>query len=127
MEPQAVIGADGVRSVIRQAVIGDGPPRRSGYVYFRALLPAGKAPAGVSREDVTVWLLAGVHAVPAVRRTAAATGTGAIVWVATVSGGMLLRNLVFGRGTAAAFVVVATVFLGITMLGWRAARDWRAA
>jgi salicylate hydroxylase len=63
MEPQAVIGADGVRSVIRQAVIGDGPPRRSGYVYFRALLPAGKAPAGVSREDVTVWLLAGVHAV----------------------------------------------------------------
>jgi FtsH-binding integral membrane protein len=74
------------------------------------------------------WIaLAGVHAVPAVRRTAAATGTGAIVWVATVSGGMLLRNLVFGRGTAAAFVVVATVFLGITMLGWRAARDWRAA
>jgi len=63
VEPEAVIGADGVRSVIRQAVIGDGPPRRSGYVYFRALLPAGNAPEGVSGEDVTVWLLAGVHAV----------------------------------------------------------------
>jgi salicylate hydroxylase len=63
MEPAAVIGADGARSVIRQALIADGPPRRSGYVYYRALVPMGKAPEGVSREDVTVWLLSGVHAV----------------------------------------------------------------
>ena len=70
------------------------------------------------------WIaLAAVHAVPPVRRRAAETGTGAVVWVATVAGGMTLRNLVFDRGTAAAFVVVATVFLGITMLGWRTARD----
>jgi len=33
---------------------------------------------------------------------------------------MLLRNMVFNRGTAVAFVIVATVFLGITMFGWRA-------
>jgi salicylate hydroxylase len=63
MEPDAVIGADGVRSVIRQAIVGDGPPRRSGYVYFRALVPIGKTPDEVLREDVTVWLLAGVHVV----------------------------------------------------------------
>jgi predicted nicotinamide N-methyase len=33
--------------------------------------------------------------------------------------GMVLRNLVFDLGTAPAFVVVATLFLGATMLGWR--------
>jgi hypothetical protein len=27
---------------------------------------------------------------------------------------------VFDRGTAVAFIIVATVFLGITMFGWRA-------
>jgi hypothetical protein len=40
--------------------------------------------------------------------------------------GMLLRNMVFNRGTAVAFVIVATVFLGITMFGWRALLSRRA-
>ena len=43
-----------------------------------------------------------------------------MVWGYTVVMGMLLRNMVFNRGTAAAFIIVATVFLGITMFGWRA-------
>lgn len=42
------------------------------------------------------------------------------VWAVTVIGGMLLRNLAFNRGTATAFVIVASVFLGATMWGWRA-------
>ena len=72
---------------------------------------------------VPFWIaLAAVHTLPVVRRGAGEAGTGAVVWVATVAVGMTLRNLVFDRGTAAAFIVVATVFLGITMLGWRAAR-----
>jgi hypothetical protein len=33
---------------------------------------------------------------------------------------MLLRNLAFNRGTAMAFVLVASVFLAATMWGWRA-------
>ena len=41
-------------------------------------------------------------------------------WVGTVAIGMLLRNLVFDRGTALPFVIVATLFLGATMYGWRA-------
>ena len=49
-----------------------------------------------------------------------------MVWGYTVVMGMLLRNLVFNRGTAAAFVIVATVFLGITMFGWRAVVARRA-
>jgi len=43
-----------------------------------------------------------------------------VVWGYTVVMGMLLRNMVFNRGTAVAFIIVATVFLGITMFGWRA-------
>jgi FtsH-binding integral membrane protein len=49
-----------------------------------------------------------------------------MVWGYTVIMGMLLRNMVFNRGTAAAFVIVATVFLGITMFGWRAVVARRA-
>ena len=49
-----------------------------------------------------------------------------MVWGYTVVMGMLLRNMVFNRGTAAAFIIVATVFLGITMFGWRAVVARRA-
>ena len=42
------------------------------------------------------------------------------IWGSTVLFGMLLRNLAFNRGTAMAFVLVASVFLAATMWGWRA-------
>ena len=41
------------------------------------------------------------------------------VWVCTVAIGMLLRSLT-GSGTAFSFLVVATLFLGAGLLGWRA-------
>ena len=41
------------------------------------------------------------------------------VWLATVGIGMVLRDLT-GAGTAFSFIVVATVFLGTALLGWRA-------
>ncbi len=44
---------------------------------------------------------------------------GVIVWLATVVIGMALRALT-DQGTALPFVVVATLFLGATLLGWRA-------
>ena len=34
---------------------------------------------------------------------------------------MLLRNLVFDDGTATAFVIVATLFLALFIVGWRLA------
>ncbi len=43
---------------------------------------------------------------------------GTIVVVATVVVGMLFRRLA-AAGTAPSFIVVATVFLAVTMLGWR--------
>ncbi len=44
---------------------------------------------------------------------------GSLVWVATVIGGMALR-LAVGGTAAVAFVVVATITLGILLVGWRA-------
>lgn len=46
--------------------------------------------------------------------------SGIVVWLSTVAGGMLLR-VVGGQGTAVAFVIVALAFLGLFVLGWRAA------
>ena len=46
--------------------------------------------------------------------------TGVIVWVGTIAAGMLLRHFVFDDGTALSFVIVATVFLGTFLNGWRA-------
>lgn len=48
---------------------------------------------------------------------------GVVVVVATVVVGMLLRKLATA-GTAPSFVVVATVFLAVTMIGWRVAARW---
>jgi hypothetical protein len=47
--------------------------------------------------------------------------TGIAVWPITVLVGMLCRSLIFGDGTAASFVIVATLFIGACLVGWRAA------
>ena len=60
------------------------------------------------------WLLVRAWRAPFARVT------GVIVWLVTVALGMVLRHTWFDRGTAAAFVIVATVTLGVLLLGWRA-------
>ena len=44
---------------------------------------------------------------------------GVDVWVVTMVVGMLLRRLVWDRGTALSFVIVATIVLGVLLVGWR--------
>ena len=44
---------------------------------------------------------------------------GAVVWVVTVAGGMLLRVL-SGDTAEVPFIIVATLVLGLFLLGWRA-------
>lgn len=41
-------------------------------------------------------------------------------WLGTLILGMVLRNVAFDDGTATAFVIVATIFLGVGLNGWRA-------
>ena len=69
------------------------------------------------------WLAARAWRDPLSPRTAAT------VWGSTVVLGMVLRNVAFDRGTAPAFVIVASLFLAGTMWGWRAvaARRTRVA
>ena len=52
-----------------------------------------------------------------------AVQTGIVVWMATVVIGMLLRNFMWDRGTAVAFIIVATVFNALTLIGWRVVRE----
>ena len=54
------------------------------------------------------------------RRPEAIVPSGLGAWLGAVAVGMILR-VVAGQGTAPAFIVVALAFLGLFLLGWRAA------
>ena len=45
--------------------------------------------------------------------------TGITIWPVTVLVGMILRHFVFDRGTALAFIIVATIVTGVVLVGWR--------
>jgi len=60
---RALIGADGLRSTVRQKLIGDGPPRFAGQVLYRALIPMSAAPHGLDPAAVSLWLCPGAHVV----------------------------------------------------------------
>ena len=45
--------------------------------------------------------------------------TAFIIGPVTVALGMVLRNLVFDRGTAMPFIIVATIVVGVFLVGWR--------
>lgn len=55
----------------------------------------------------------------AFRRPLSILRTGLPVWLGTITIGMLLR-LATGSGAALPFIIVATVTLGVFLLGWRA-------
>ncbi len=59
----ALIGADGIRSLVRAQLIGDGEPRPIGYVAHRTIVPMAEVTADVHREDVVLWGGPGFHIV----------------------------------------------------------------
>lgn len=66
-----------------------------------------------------IGLAVGWLATRAWRSPAQPLPTGVAVWFSTVALGLLLRPL-FGGGFAVSFALVTAVFLGVTLLGWRA-------
>jgi 2-polyprenyl-6-methoxyphenol hydroxylase-like FAD-dependent oxidoreductase len=52
----ALIGADGLWSVVRQAILGDGPPRVSGHIAYRAVLSAPDISPDLLSDNVEVWV-----------------------------------------------------------------------
>lgn len=78
---------------------------------------------GLSGYASTAWpfvtgLLVGWIATTARRATGSSIVSGLVICLITVAIGMVLR-VASGQGTAAAFILVALGFLGVTMLGWR--------
>ena len=53
-EADALVGADGVKSVVRAHLIGDAP-RVSGHVVYRAVVPAADMPADLRWNAPVVW------------------------------------------------------------------------
>ena len=71
---------------------------------------------------VIMWIIVAVRRMSPVGST-----TGIALWVGTVTLGMIMRKVIFDGGTATAFVIVATIFLGVALNGWRGLARWRMA
>jgi salicylate hydroxylase len=52
---RALIGCDGVWSKIREQIIGDGKPRVSGHIAYRAVLKRAEVPDDLWQPDVILW------------------------------------------------------------------------
>ncbi len=59
----ALIGADGVRSRVRQQVVDATPPRATGHTAWRALLPVADVPSELQQDQVTAWLAPDSHTI----------------------------------------------------------------
>jgi 2-polyprenyl-6-methoxyphenol hydroxylase-like FAD-dependent oxidoreductase len=55
LEGDGLVGADGLWSRIRQAIVGDGKPRVSGHIAYRAVLRREEVPAHLWSDDVLLW------------------------------------------------------------------------
>jgi salicylate hydroxylase len=55
-EADIVIGADGIRSVVRRSLFGPEAPRFTGCVCWRGLVPLDAFPAGVVSRDGTMYM-----------------------------------------------------------------------
>jgi salicylate hydroxylase len=63
LECDALIGADGLWSSVRTQLLGDGLPRRTGHLAYRALVSQAGLPQALRSSDVTVWLGPRMHVV----------------------------------------------------------------
>ncbi len=55
LQGAALIGADGLWSNIRQAIVGDGKPRVSGHIAYRAVLKKEDVPPELWSDEVQLW------------------------------------------------------------------------
>ncbi|MCS6987565.1 MAG: FAD-dependent monooxygenase [Sphingomonadaceae bacterium] len=73
-----VVGADGVRSVVRQRLFAAEPPQFTGQVAWRGLVPTARLPAAVAAEPPGIWV-----------------GTGRLVLRYPLRGGVVQNYAVF--------------------------------
>ena len=75
----ALIGADGLWSPVRQALLHDGDPQPSGHLAYRAMLVQQDLPVALRSQQVTVWLGPQLHVVQYPVRAGAGLNLVAIV------------------------------------------------
>jgi salicylate hydroxylase len=63
VQANALIGADGVWSAVRQQLLGDAPARFTGHLAYRALVAQADLPAHLRSDEVTVWVGPRLHVV----------------------------------------------------------------
>ncbi|HCY14631.1 MAG: FAD-dependent oxidoreductase [Curvibacter sp. GWA2_64_110] len=63
VEGDALIGADGLWSRVRTQLLGDDPPRVTGHLAFRAMLPQASLPQALRSQQITAWLGPKLHVV----------------------------------------------------------------
>jgi salicylate hydroxylase len=59
----ALVGADGLWSPVRQWLLHDGPPRSTGHLAYRALVRQADLPHNLRSQHVTAWLGPEMHVV----------------------------------------------------------------
>ncbi|MES2191001.1 MAG: 3-hydroxybenzoate 6-monooxygenase [Pseudomonadota bacterium] len=59
----ALVGADGLWSLVRSVIVGDGQPRTAGHICYRAIVPFDDVPEGLRENSMAVWLGPKMHMV----------------------------------------------------------------
>ena len=63
LQGNILVGADGLWSTVRQQLLGDGPPRPTGHLAYRALVRQSALPEKLRTQNVTVWMGPSMHLV----------------------------------------------------------------
>ncbi len=63
VQGDVLVGADGLWSAVRQILLGDGPPRATGHLAYRALVAQHSLPETLRSSQITVWLGPALHVV----------------------------------------------------------------
>jgi salicylate hydroxylase len=61
LEADVLVGADGLRSLVREALFGPAAPRFTGNVAWRGLIPAERLEGADIRPVATLWMGPGAH------------------------------------------------------------------
>jgi salicylate hydroxylase len=63
LQAQALVGADGLWSRVREHVMADGAPHFTGHVAYRSLLPRNALPPSTAQSEISVWWAPKLHVV----------------------------------------------------------------
>jgi salicylate hydroxylase len=63
VQGSALVGADGLWSVVRQAIVGDGAPRLAGHICYRAIVPIEQLPEDMRSNAMNLWVGPKMHMV----------------------------------------------------------------